>query len=511
MGLTLKIPDGGIRKLTKGSETYLGIFGDFGVASPQLVPQIETNAQLVELTVHPEGMTLTTVQPELAADVLRVAFDSPADTGGAAVEYAWRIDQGTWSEWASDRDVTVQDPMLYMQAKHVLQVSARLVGRADIAGPDPRAGSLHDRRAPAERENRRDDRTASGFALSASDIVSPATALLVRTRGTDTKGNVAAWSEWMPLAQAQVTAGLMAIDVEVRDENGNVGKISTQLIRGGPDPTPPVERRMLVRLHGRIPVFERLAGDRSRARRARRALCASPVRASRTRDDGARARIARDRGRDEPGVLVRKQRWRRQRLSRNRGEGRWCRRHPPSGPTRRPPCPDGCAARSTACGSDCNQPCGPGLPQGLIGAYTSLAQAPDGTIWVSGYNDAAVDPGNGIDALYGDLVVGKYDPTKQSGSDGSLSTASPAPPTDGSCPDNNPNGWRGGLLDSGPDVGLWTSIVLDANNNPMVSYYDSTNQALKFASSTDGVTWTTHAVYANAGSDAGRYSKIVLS
>src|SRR5215472_8685462 len=65
-------------------------------------------------------------------------------------------------------------------------------------------------------------------------------------------------------------------------------------------------------------------------------------------------------------------------------------------------------------------------------------------------------------------------------------------------------------MDSGPDVGLWTSIAVDANGHPMVSYYDATNQALKFASSKDGVVWTTHAVYTSTGSDAGRYSKMIV-
>ena len=55
----------------------------------------------------------------------------------------------------------------------------------------------------------------------------------------------------------------------------------------------------------------------------------------------------------------------------------------------------GCAARRTS--------------QGLIGEYTSVAVASDGTIWVAGYNDADVT--NGL--LYGDLVVGKYDTGKQ--------------------------------------------------------------------------------------------------
>jgi len=38
------------------------------------------------------------------------------------------------------------------------------------------------------------------------------------------------------------------------------------------------------------------------------------------------------------------------------------------------------------------------------------------------------------------------------------------------------------LLRTGDDVGLWTSIQLDGSDHPMVSYYDATHTALKFAS-----------------------------
>jgi hypothetical protein len=160
----------------------------------------------------------------------------------------------------------------------------------------------------------------------------------------------------------------------------------------------------------------------------------------------------------------------------------------------------------TQCGFDCNEPCGPANLPGLIGAYTSVAVAPDGTTWVAGYNDADVT--NGL--LYGDLVVGKYDTGKQAVE---WQTVDGLPPvrTDGSCAPNASDSWRHGETDSGPDVGLWTSIQLDASGNPMVSYYDATNGALKFASSPDGgTTWNVHTVMQAAQSDIGRYSKMVL-
>ncbi len=44
----------------------------------------------------------------------------------------------------------------------------------------------------------------------------------------------------------------------------------------------------------------------------------------------------------------------------------------------------------------------------------------------------------------------------------------------------------------------------------MVSYFDSTNTALKFAYSSDGVTWNKYDIFKTSGVDAGRYSKMIL-
>jgi hypothetical protein len=160
----------------------------------------------------------------------------------------------------------------------------------------------------------------------------------------------------------------------------------------------------------------------------------------------------------------------------------------------------------TTCGQGCKQPCGPPNQLGLIGSYTSYAVAQDGTLWVAGYDDADVTNGY----LYGDLVVGKYDTTSQH-VDWQTVDGLPAPPPAGSCPPNDPSTWRGGLTDPGPDVGLWTSIQIDANSNLLVSYYDATDSALKFASSPDGgKTWAVHAVMQEPSADAGRYSKLLV-
>ncbi len=175
--------------------------------------------------------------------------------------------------------------------------------------------------------------------------------------------------------------------------------------------------RLLGWVRDGAPFREQLARDRDRHRRAGRALRSPPEQPARR---ALRAELDRGRRGDERGMLVREPRPRDERAARRVGPRRgW-----PIIPRRR----DGHVMRG-----GCNQPCDPPLPQGLIGAYTSIAHAADGTVWVAGYNDAAVDPTNGLDSLYGDLVVGKFD-TASSTVKWVTVDGLPGPLADGVCP-----------------------------------------------------------------------------
>ncbi len=142
------------------------------------------------------------------------------------------------------------------------------------------------------------------------------------------------------------------------------------------------------------------------------------------------------------------------------------------------PCEEGqlaqCIDGQCACDADI-------LP-GRIGPYSDIARAGDGTVWVSAYAET-----------HGDLVVAKT--TAGRIPDTTWEWVDGVPDVDPSVPGS---GIRNGISQAGEDVGMYTSIGVNANGEPMVSYFDRDTASLRFAMK-QGDTWTTHVVEAGTG------------
>ncbi|MEO8876909.1 MAG: MYXO-CTERM sorting domain-containing protein, partial [Polyangiaceae bacterium] len=495
LGVFLQIPDGGIRKLSKGTDDYLGIFADLS-DKPAATIESETGVKILEKIVHPEAMGLATVSRDKLPE-LHVQFSSPQDDGRGNVEYAWSIDQSTKSEWSTESAPVIKTDYLVYQGNHTLNVWSRLVSDPQTQNPTPTTAQFRiDTLPPSVKLADK----ADGLSINAWDIVSDQTALMARTR-TTTSNNVAGeFSEWQSLSAVQKLSpptDAISIDVQVKDEEGNVGSVSSALIRG--------------------------RADSSLAAAGSGCGCSTPGTSGTT--GGAWAIVAlgglfafgaRRRGRKNGESARRENSVASERTVSNKiamlglgslaiiaASSQGC------------SCADSNGVDQHGCGSDCKQVCQPAIPQGMIGAYTSVAKASDGSIWVAGYNDAAL--GNDANNFYGDLVVGKYDSAGQKVAWATVDGL-PPPRTDGTCPDNDPAGWRGGETDSGDDVGLWTSIQVNGTNRPMVAYYDATNHALKFAAAFDSDTFGVYTLAGaqpggqppTPGEDAGRYAKMVV-
>lgn len=470
VGLGMEI--GSIKKLTKGTDDYVGIFATLSKAAGTATVEADTKATLVAKHVPVEHMQLATMDraflPELVVDL-----SSPLEDGRHAVEYSWWIDNGTRSAWTAEKHLSIKDDQLLLQGRHVLRVSARLVGEADTEDATPAEVPFTiDALAPLVKIEKNAGTQAT---IAAWDVVSSEATLVGRFR---LDGNE--FGNWMPIAEmAKVDVGAAeTLDVEVKDEEGNVRSVHQELIRGKADGSlaaagsgcgcsTPGTSGANTTSNGFLAALLGLAGLAFIAYRRRAGL-------TRLRISSTHAALA-------LGTIT---------MVAATSQG----------------CACGSEAESqSGCGADCNQECKESLPLGLPGSYTSLAKAADGSIWVAGYNDALLSEGDS--QLWGDLVVGKYDLGQQKVA---WKTVDGLPSReDGTCADRATSSWRNGETDSGDNVGLWTSIQVATNGHPMVSYYDATNKKLKLAVETDDG-WKSTTLKEQPLADIGRYSKMIL-
>jgi MYXO-CTERM domain-containing protein len=482
VGLALTIPDTGIRKLTKDSDDFLGIFANLAL-SMNAVQEADVEARITSKTVVPEAMKLATMDRD-KRPVLHALLSSSMDDGTRAVEYAWAID-GARSGWGPGGPVDISHDILFLQGKHVLKVWARVKGQPQTESSKPaEVPFVIDVLPPEVSVKTVEGRTV----VDAWDVVSDTSALVARFRKDD-----GAFGPWVALSALDLgdLSQTKSVTVEVKDEEGNVGTVTQGLIRGRADGTiggsggcgcsTPGQRAPIHFAHALVVLGAIAALGRLRRRKEADAPFAgeAPSKGTEPGPRTGRARALR-----APvvalGALVTL-------AALNPG----CDCGGNGGP---PP---------ATCGPDCKTQCEEGLPKGLVGAYTSVAVNGD-DIWVAGYNDAVLTAD--FNSLYGDLVVGRYDRGKQ---EVAWQTVDGVPErTDGTCVDYDPRGWRKGELEPGPNVGLWTSLQI-LGGRPMVAYYDATNAALKFAWQ-DGNNWQTHTVLAKPGADAGRYAKLVI-
>lgn len=472
-GLGLEIDS--IKKLTKGNDDFLGLFAKLSKTAGTATVEADTMARLVSKTVHPESMQLTTYSHDALPELV-VEASSPLENDGThAIEYSWAIDRGTRSAWSRDKHIVIKDDQLFLQGKHVLKVAARVVGETLTEDSSPaEIPFVIDALAPFVQVEKVDHAAK----IDAWDVVSDATALVGRYR---LDGQ--AFGEFRPLAEiARVDIGSSSeIEVEVKDEEGNVRSVKQALVRGRGDTTLGSASSCGCSTPGRTSTEGNtlalalgigglaLVGLRRLSRRARRS-------GESFQRIGASSRTAAF-ALGTIGVVA------------ATSQGCSCGSEETS---------------ATGCGADCNQTCVDGYAQGMPGAYTSVAKADDGSIWVAGYNDALLDSDD--TELWGDLVVGKYDAGKKQVE---WLTVDGLPKRTEGCPDRSPDSWRRGESDSGDDVGLWTSIQVTGDGHPMVSYYDATNKRLKFATE-DKDGWKVSVLKEIEGGDVGRYSKMIL-
>jgi hypothetical protein len=485
VGMNLEVAQ--ITKLTKGTDDFVGIFANLSKAPGAAGVEADTQAKLVSKSVPADHMQLTTMTRD-ALPELHVAIGSSLEGAGQGdVEYAWWIDEGTRSEWtAAKGELVVKDDQLLLQGRHTLHVVSRLVGRTETEDTTPAEVPFTiDALAPMV-EVKRDGARAT---IDAWDVVSPKDKLVARYAFDGAE--LGDWVSLSDLASIDA-AGRAELDVEVKDEEGNVRQVKQDLIRGRVDST---LEAVGSGCGCSTPGNTNGAGGWLAIVLGALGVGAVAVRRRRggSSDGGARAsawtlgrlpRLPRIGGARHAAIAV--------------GvigavaatsQGCACGSEADSGP---------------ACGPDCNSECLEPLALGLPGSYTSVAKSKDGSIWVAGYNDALLSEGD--TQFFGDLVVGKYDLGKDHVD---WVTVDGVPARTEGCADRAPDSWRNGESDSGDDVGLWTSLQVTTDDKPIVSYFDASYHRLKVAVKDDDG-WKSFVLKEVPGGEAGRYSKMLI-
>ena len=145
-----------------------------------------------------------------------------------------------------------------------------------------------------------------------------------------------------------------------------------------------------------------------------------------------------------------------------------------------PECPSGeiafCLDGTCACSDD--------ILIGKLGAYSDVAAGSDGSVWVSAYHNQ-----------YGDLVVARAD------------AGGRIPDAAWEWVDGVPDGpvivpqslYRHGIAEKGEDVGMYTSVAVQSDGTPQVTYFDRDTGSLRFAERGADGAWVKHVIQAGTG------------
>ncbi|MCS6856853.1 MAG: hypothetical protein NZM37_03995 [Sandaracinaceae bacterium] len=528
--ILIDIPSGGVRAISDEGEDFLAVFANFelGGAPRPLIRPIDTKMEVMVYTLVRESMSLENFgQNGLNSVGLRIWAEGPQ---GVDYEYSYRIDGGPWSPWimggrlADVNDcessflcfergeaVIIEDPILLLQARHVIETRVRIAGEPKTVDLTPASAELIiDILPPFVKIEPR--HRVNGIHVIADDIITPPDRLEMRIRFDE--GD---WSDWMPLSDQDIPENARMVEVEVRDEAWNVGRATMPLIRGIPDPgrtgagcgckvsAPNGRRSALVVLAIALVALVRRRKGGGRFSGPFFSVLTGFLALSLIGCDCEARPIPRD-ARADMGPS---------------GCTEVCTpADPPGNPMGTVCCPargmcvsysveaicgsgQNCSPQNLSVDSNCNVQCTrceplPPLQPGLLA--THLDMVVDGmTTYISGYS-----PGVPAGNSYGDLVFGV---AMSPGDNPMIRWEIVDGVPRGARVTADPNGWRGGVAEPGDDVGRWTAMVRNSGGTFYIAYYDATNTALKIAIGRPG-NWSVHTI--DAQGDSGRYASITL-
>ena len=434
---------------------------------PLLLPKSTGKARLVNVTTPPSEAVRaaliagkTTGLPELTFDVDHV------DASGRTLEWAWNINGGLYHQFTTQSPLVVSDPAFAWQGKFTIGLQSRVVGDYHTISDVIETPVVIDSVGPKIFTDKLELDGDSNVSLPLWDLVSGKTVQYGFGKpGADAP---VAWiaGGTARLAKADLDKLLVNNEVAVfaKDEQGNVTTVLIAPFHGAPGEAgctcntqggPSSGGLVLIGIVGLA-----LGNRRAWRRRLRRVL---------------RVRLV------SMGLL-----WLGGSIAMSLQPGCDCGNHSEKSCDTAMDCgPDFCMAGELPQCLDHTCQCSEDLVPGRIGPYSHVAAGADGSIWVSAYAQS-----------YGDLVVAQVQPGRVPDTAWEWVDGVPA---DGAVIAPG-SAFRGGIMESGPDVGMYTSIAVNPTGVPMVTYFDRDTSSLKFAAKVGGA-WQLHVV--DAGNSVG--------
>jgi hypothetical protein len=458
------------------------IDGGFAPAAPASTG----TARFVRVDTPTPESIVAALKHEPLGKLPSITFDvDPYDTLGRKLEWSWSFDDGMQRPFTSASPLVITDRAFAWQGKYTIVLKSRVVGDYTTTSAPIRFPVVIDSVGP---KIFTDKATWDGnrYHVPVFDVVSENNVKVAFGRPGDTQPSTDWLSNDAAMARGELEDLAAGGNVQVFavDETGNRSIALIQPFHGQPGTSgcacdssgaPPYGAFVLVAIVG-FAAF----GRRGRVRRLISAGARSRVVSAGALWLGASAVLSL-----QPGCSCHK------------NPAGFCETVKDCGM-----CPNGqlpfCIDNMCVCSDD--------IPPGRIGPYSKVAVSTNGQIYVSAYAES-----------HGDLVVAEASGGRIPVTDWEWVDGVPDEP-----PQVPGSKIRGGIGDDGTDVGMYTSIQVNAGGTPMVAYFDRTNTSLKFATrnatgtspvciASQQCAWTTHTVDAGDTNHlVGMYTSLTL-
>ena len=562
--LSINIPDGGIGHIKENGEDFLVLYANLALSEsppspppPPLPLHVETDLKVIESFNPPVDLSTGTAKQFSSCEskpyfVIQMKGLYPGATD-SPMEYRWRLNGGPWSRWSRKETERIESLSFVFQGRHILEAQARVAGKPETIDTEPAKVELLVDGVPPEINIAQEN--SSTLLITAEDIVSKTDKIKLLIKKISLDGTIQETKETIPPLRIKTDdMNLWEIEITATDEAGNT---STRVfeIRGRlPEPPPDSsgcgscalsENSEKAKLSPSIVmVFAIFSVFLIRRKRnllknmlnlfflllfSLVFLFLTTACSCEEESNGVCG------GKPGPECCL---------TSDDCGENTFCctvnhKCMSPPSPLQSPPAPkslegwfnEGCQpgffcqdmpsfitgeTEEEGCSFDwscCKE--ASKLSSGSLGKYLGMDVKVEGenpVVWISGYS-----PGMSKNQIFGDLVAGRWN-FETSEVQWEIIDGVP----ENGFVSNSTEGWRGGISDPGDDVGMYTSLLLDENESPMISYYDKTHGSLKFAKGTisgESVSWAIETVDdgtrghtpAPQAGDAGQYTEMTFS